>query len=104
DVTPVELILVGKCDGMDQKIDAAPSGLYGSEGGIDRIGFRYVAVADDNTADFLGQRFDTLFQRIALICERKIGAMYAACYVYPPGKRPVGGDPHQLAAVAELAT
>jgi hypothetical protein len=85
---------------MDQKIDAAPCGLYGSEGSIDRLRFRYVAVADDNTADFVGQRLDALFQRVTLICKRKISAMAAARFCNPPGKRPAIGDPHDQAAFA----
>src|SRR3974377_1337451 len=100
DVTPVELILIGKCNGVDQKIDAAPSGLYCSEGSIDRLGLGYVAVTDDNTTDFVGQRFDKFFQRIALVCKCKIVAMSAACFCNPPGKRPVVGDPHDQAAFA----
>ena len=85
---------------MDQKVDAAPSRLNRRESGIDGLRLGHVAVADHNTTDLLRQRFHALFQRIALICERQIGAMGTACFGNAPAERAIIGDPHDQAAFA----
>ena len=46
-----------------------------------------VAMADDNAADFLRQRFDALFQRFALIGEGQFRALGATGFGDAPGQR-----------------
>ena len=63
-----------------------------------------VAMADDQAADFLRQRLDPLFQRVALIGEGELGALRVAGLGDAPGDRAVVGDPHDQAALAAHET
>jgi len=57
-------------------------------------------MADDDTADLLGQRPDALFERLALIGESDFGAVRAAGFGDAPGERTVVRDPHHETAFA----
>ena len=99
DIAAGELVLVGKGDGMDQEIEAAPETLDLGEDRIHRRRVGDVAMADDMGADLLGQRLDALLQGVALVGQRDIRAGIAAGPGDSPGDRPVVGDAHDQAAL-----
>ena len=78
DIAAVELVLVGKGDGVDDEIERAPCRFHRREGGVDGRGLGHVAMPDDDPVDLLRQWLDPLLQRIALIGEGQIGALIAA--------------------------
>ena len=85
---------------MDQEIDRAPHRLHLGENRIDRGRVGNVAMPDDEAADLLGKRLDALLERVALIGERKLGAVTAAGFGDAPGQRALVGDPDDQAALA----
>src|SRR5262249_9824821 len=100
DIAPVELSSVGEGNGVKQKIERAPGRLYGRKNGIDGSRFGDVAMANDQAIDFLGQRFDALLKRVALVGERKIGPLIAAGASNAPSDRAIVGDAQDQPAFA----
>ena len=59
-----------------------------------------VAMAEQEPAEFLGQRLDALLQRVALPGERDLGAGRVAGLGDAPGDRAVVGDAEDHPALA----
>ena len=55
---------------------------------------------DHDTADFLGQWLDALFQQVALIGECKLGAVRMTGFGNTPGQRSLVGNPNDQAALS----
>ena len=112
DIAPVELLLVGKGDGVDQEIERAP--LLGDrrEHGFDARLVGHVAGQHELRADLVRERLDPLLDGVALISERDLGALVGHGLGDAPGDRPVIGDAehdaalarHQFAAVGHRAS
>src|SRR5262249_1342108 len=81
-------------------IDRAPCLRGGREGRVDGAGLGDVAMPQQNTADLGGQRFDALFQRIALISETKLSALRPARPGDAPCDRTIVRNPKDAAALA----
>jgi len=100
DIAAAQFVLVGKADGVDDKVDAAPFGLEPFEQGIDRVHVGDVAFKQPRLAQLAGQRHHALFQRLALIAERHFGALRGEGLGDAPGDGFVVGEPHDEAPFA----
>ena len=100
DVTPAQLVLVGKADGVNHEIKAAPDFFQMGEQRIERL------ATGDITLDHLGrakrgdQRLDPLPEGLALIRERQFSPLIGAGPGNAPGNRLVVGKAHDQPAFA----
>jgi hypothetical protein len=85
---------------MHHEVDLAPFFPEQIERGVDGCGIGDVAMAQQQSAEFLGQRLDPLLQRVALPGERDLRAGFAACLGDAPGDRAVVGDAEDHSALA----
>ena len=100
DVAPLELLLVGEGDGVDDEIEVAPDRAELGEGGVERGRLGHVAVDQGRRAQRLDQGDDALLERLALIGEGELGALAGQRLGDAPGDRAIIGDPHDEAALA----
>jgi hypothetical protein len=100
----VKFSAVGERYRVHHEIEAAPARRDLIEDGVDGRRVGDVAMASDDSTDFLGQGLDPLLQRIALIGKRQLGALRPAGLGDPPGDRAVVGDPHHQATFAAHET
>ena len=100
DIAPVELVLVGIGNGVNEEVELAPLLRQPLEDGVHAGRIGDVARHDEVRPDRFGQRHDTLQQRLALIGESKLRALVGAGLGDAPGDRPVVGDTHDEAALA----
>ena len=100
DIATGQLVLVGKRDRMHDEVDLAPMCLDIGEDGVDAFEIGHVAIAGEEGVQFLGERLDTLLQRIALPGQRDLGALVATGLCDPPGDGAIVGDTHDDAALA----
>ena len=66
DIAAGQLVLVGEGDAMDDEVDRSPQFSGFREHRVDRGAVGDVAMAEDMGAQFLRERPDALFQRVAL--------------------------------------
>ena len=85
---------------MDHEIDLAPLLLEHVESGVDGRGIGDIAVAEQDAAEFLGQRLDAFFQRVALPGQRDLRARRVAGFGDPPGNRAIVGNAENYSALA----
>ncbi len=85
---------------MDHKVDLAPFLPEHVEDGVDGRGIGDVAMAEQDAAEFLGQRLDPLLQRVALPGECDFRARRVAGLGDAPGNRAVVGDAENHSALA----
>ena len=85
---------------MHHKIDLAPFFPEHVEHRVDGGGIGDVAMPQQDTAEFGGQRLDALFQRIALPGQRDLRTRRAAGLGDAPGDRAVVGDAEDDASLA----
>jgi hypothetical protein len=99
-VAAVELILVGKRDRVQDKVERAPGRFDVGEHRVDARRIGDVAMPNDKAIHLLGQRLHALLERLALVGEGEVGAMIAAGARNTPGDRAVVGHAHDQPAFA----
>jgi len=75
DVAAVELVLVGKRDGVHDKVERTPGRFDVGKDRVERRHVGNVAMPDNQAVHLLGQRLNALLERLALVGEGEIGAM-----------------------------
>ena len=100
DIAPGEFVLVGKGNGVNHEVQLAPGLLDGSECRIDRGHVGDIARHHQLGADFGGQRFNPLLDRVALIGKGQFRPVPGAGLGNAPGNRPVIGNAHDQPAFA----
>jgi hypothetical protein len=85
---------------MHDKVDLAPLGLDIVEDGVDAVEIGDVAVSGEEGIEFLGERLDTLLQRVALPGQSNLCALIAASLRDAPSDGAIVGDTHDDAALA----
>ena len=100
DIAALELVLVGKGDGMDDEVQAVPHlGQFG-KGGVDRLRPADVAIDQGGGLEGLDQRHHPLAEQIALIGKSELGAGVMQSLGNAPGNGMLIGDPHDQATFA----
>src|SRR3954452_221309 len=99
-MSTVELILVGECNCVHDKVDLAPSLLEHLKHGVDGGGLGDIAMAEQQAVDFARQRLDSLFQSVALPSQCNFGAGPVAGLGNAPGDRAAVGDAEDHSALA----
>src|SRR5262249_9791914 len=74
------------------EIDLAPFLLERVKGGVDRGRLGDVAMAEQKTAEFIGERLDPFLHRVALPSQSDLRGRRAAGLSHSPPHRAVGGD------------
>jgi pyridoxamine 5'-phosphate oxidase len=100
DIAAAQLVLVGKADGVDDEIEAAPFRLERGEQRVETFGIAHVAGQHDGGADLLGQRLHPFEQLFALVGKRQFRAFVGHGLRDAPGDRLVVGQPHDQSAFA----
>ena len=100
DVPALQLLLVGKGDGVDDEIDAAPGARQTVERGIKARLVLNIAGHHQARAQRFGERLDAPTQRLGLIGEGQLGPMFTKRPGDPPGDRVAVGHAHDQPALA----
>jgi hypothetical protein len=107
DVAARQLVLVGKGDRVDEEVEPAPARLDLGEDGVDAGEIGHVAMAGDDRAEFGRKRLDALLESVALVGQRKLGALRGAGLRDAPGNGAVvchAQDEPALAGQKAVAT
>src|SRR5690606_38985896 len=100
DVATVKLFLVREGNGVDQEVDLAPLLLEIVEDSVDAFLDRDIAIAGNEGAEFRGERFNPLAERLALIGKSEFRTLLGQRLGDTPRDRPVVRDPHDEAALS----
>ena len=100
DIAAIELVAVGKRDGMHHEIERSPQRGDRRECRVDGRGLGDVAMAHDVAADLLHQRLDAALECLALIREGERGAVSVGSFCDAPGDGTIVRHPHDQAALA----
>jgi len=85
---------------MDQEVELAPGAVDGRENSVHGRSVGDIAGDDEACAEFVGERFDSLLDRLALVGERQFGALCGTRLGDAPGDGTVVGDAHDEPAFA----
>jgi hypothetical protein len=100
DIAAGQFVLVGKGDGVNDEVEPAPGLFQMRENGLDRLRLGHVAMTADDGVQFRGERFDALLQRVALIGEGQLRALFGAGFRNAPCDGLVVGKADDEAALA----
>src|SRR6185295_8911058 len=100
DIAALQLVAVGKCDGVHQEIEATPLLLQHRKDMVELVILFHIGGEHEFRADRRRQRFQTFGLRLALIGERNLGTMRTKHAGNTPGDGMVVGDPHHQAPLA----
>ena len=97
---PCELVLVGKCDGVDEEIERIPFAPELGKGCIERPLFGDIAIDDRRRIERRDQRNNALLEGLALIGEREFCAGLMQRRRDAPGNGAIVRDAHDEAPFA----
>ena len=100
DVAALQLLLVGKGDGVHDEVDLAPLLLQAGEQPVEALLALDVGLLDDLRAQLLDHRQHALAEGRALVGEGHLGAGGVQRLRDAPGDRAIVGDAHDQAALA----
>ncbi len=100
DIAALQLIAIGKGDGVDDEVEAAPLPLELAENGFERLIVLDVGFQNNLGTYSFNERLHALAEGIALIGEGQFGAMLVQRLCYAPSNRMIIGNAHNEAAFA----
>jgi hypothetical protein len=99
-VESLQLVLLGKRDGMDDKIEMVPLPVECREDAVEGLETLHVAGDHEIGSERLGEGPHPLAKRLALVGERELGAMLRKDLGDPPGNRMIVRHAHDQATTA----